>query len=466
MISDKRTKIVATIGPNSESEEMLERLIKAGMNVARLNMSHGDHEEHTRRFKNIRAVSERLGVPIPILFDLSGPKIRTGEYSTPTITLKAGQEFVLTVDECMGDETRVHVNYANLVGEVKQGSIIMLDDGKKKLEVVRIQGNDVITRVIVGGEMKPRRGVNVPGAYLSIATITEKDKKDLAFGIELGADYFALSFVRRADDIDELKTMLKDGKANIPVIAKIETLESIENLDDIVSRSDGIMVARGDLAIEVPTEKVPLFQKEMIRKANLLGKPVITATQMLESMIHSPTPTRAEVSDIANAILDGTDAVMLSEESALGEYPVEAVTMMSRVATTVEASLNREPNKKNSVADIISESVHRVALDAKAKLIVVLTRSGTSAQLVSRYRPNCPILAITKHQETVEKLALVRGVYPYLNESPEESHNISTFVPDFLTRHKLAKKGDTVVVVAGLSSGKPKATNMLAVITV
>lgn len=464
--SNKKTKIVATIGPGSESEVMLEKLVAAGFNVARLNMSHGDHAEHGARVKNIRAVSERLGLPLPILFDLSGPKIRTGEYTTDRITIQEGSEIVLTTDQHVGDATKIFVNYEKLAQEVRSGSVIMLDDGKKKLQVKSVTGNDILCTVLVGGELKPRRGVNVPGAYLTIDTITPKDRKDVVFGLEQGADFFALSFVRKPEDVLELKSIIAEAGKNTPVISKIETLESIENLDAIIAVSDGIMVARGDLAIEVPTEMVPLYQKQIIAKANAIGKPVITATQMLESMIASPVPTRAEVSDIANAIIDGTDAIMLSEESALGAYPVEAVSMMTRVAETIEKTLIKEKKDVASVPDTISESVYHVARDVHAKLIVALTESGSTAQLVARFKPGCPIIAITPHDETVEKLALVRGVYPYKVDSISNFLDAAQNIPHFLKEKGLAGTGDIIAVTAGLNFGTPGSTNMLVVLTV
>lgn len=462
----KKTKIVATIGPASESPEMLSMLVDAGMNVARLNMSHGDHDEHGARIKNIRDVSEKLSKPISILLDLSGPKIRTGEYTTERITIEKGSEVVLTTDEIVGDARRFSINYPALAREVKKDSVIMLDDGKKKLVVERVEGNDIHCRVAVGGELKPRRGVNVPGAYLSISSITEKDMRDLAFGIAQGVDMVALSFVRRAEDVVKLKSLLKDSGKRVPVIVKIETQEAIDNLSEILAVADGAMVARGDLAVEVPAEQVPLLQKRIIREANALGKPVITATQMLESMIQSPVPTRAEVSDIANAIFDGTDAVMLSEESTLGKFPVEAVQMMTRIAETVEASLPRMPVATANIADTVSHSVVETAERINAKLIVALTESGNTAQMVARFKPYCPIVALCPTQETVERLTLVRGVYPFCAVAGTTTNAVIAFVSTFLLENNLAKSGDCIVVVAGLSFGVSGSTNMLCVLTV
>lgn len=462
----KRTKIVATIGPATETKEKIEALVSHGMNVARLNMSHGTQEEHASRVTTIRAVSAEQDIPLPILFDLSGPKIRTGEYATERIVIEEGKELILTTEQHVGDASRIFVNYDRLATEVKPGSIIMLDDGKKKLEVVRVAGSEIYCTVVVGGELKSRRGVNVPGAYLSIDTITDKDREDLKFGVAQGADYFALSFVRRASDVAELRELIKKQGAHTPIISKIETLESIENLDAILAESDGVMVARGDLAIEVPTEMVPIYQKQIIKKANELGKPVIIATQMLESMIHSPVPTRAEVSDIANAVYDGADAVMLSEESALGSYAVQAVEMMCRVARTIEHSVLRTKLVRDSVPDSIAESVYHVAHDVGAKAIVALTERGVTAQRVARFKPDCPIIAITPHDDVVEKLMLVRGVYPYKVEGISDFSKVVAGIPAFVKEKGIAVSGDTVAVTAGLKFGSSGSTNMLLVLTV
>ena len=332
----KKTKIVCTIGPATESEDILEKLLNAGMDVMRLNFSHGDFEEHGNRINNLRKVIKKTGKIVGILQDLAGPKIRIGNFINEKIVLKEGNTFTLTIDDIEGDEERVHINYKHLPEEVKEGHIIYLHDGKKKLQVIEVNGNDVVCKILVGGEIKGKRGVNLPDSDISISCITEKDKKDLEFGIEQDVDFIALSFVRKPEDIDELRTILNNANSKAKIIAKIETPQAVKNIDEIIERADGIMVARGDLAIEIPAEKVPFVQKEIIRKCNNAGKPVITATQMLESMIHSHVPTRAEVSDVANAILDGTDAIMLSEETTLGGDPVEAVAVMARVAKEIE----------------------------------------------------------------------------------------------------------------------------------
>jgi pyruvate kinase len=461
----KKTKIVATIGPRTESVEMLRELVFAGLNVMRLNMSHGDHDEHRLRIKNARIVEKELGVALPVLLDLSGPKIRTGEYTTERITIKKGKTVILTTENIVGDDTRFSINYPKLPSEVKKGSIIMLDDGKKKLIVEKIKGTEITCKVVVGGELKPRRGVNIPGAYLSVSSITAKDKKDLLFGLEEGIDIVALSFVRTAKDVLDLKKLLKKADHYIPIITKIETQEAIDNLDSILEVADGAMVARGDLAIEVPTELVPVYQKMIINKCNALGKPVITATQMLESMIHSPVPTRAEVSDIANAIYDGTDAVMLSEESTLGEYPVEAVEVMSRVAKANEIPEKIEYPEMH-VSDSISRSVYKTANNIRAKYIVALTETGKCARLVERFNPNVPIIALTPHHKTIKNLALTSNVTPILIPKLKTFDEVFEFVPRFFLEQKMAKKGDKLVVTAGVPFAVAGSTNMCLVITV
>jgi pyruvate kinase len=466
MVTPKKTKIVATIGPKSESKEQLERMIRAGMNVMRLNMSHGSHEDHRRVIRNGRAAAQSLGASVAILLDLSGPKIRTGSYDTERITLTKGESCILTTEDLVGNKSKFSVNYSKLPTEVKKGSIIMLDDGKKKLIVERVAGNEIHTRVVVGGEMKSRRGVNVPGAYLSIETITKKDKQDLLFGLQEGIDVVALSFVRRAQDVLDLKKMLsKKGCAHIPVISKIETQEAIENLDEILAASDGAMVARGDLAIEIPAESVPRWQKEMIRKCNQLGKPVITATQMLESMIHSPVPTRAEVSDVANAIYDGSDAVMLSEESTLGAYPVEAVETLTRIAHASEID-KQDTKMKANVQDEVTAAVATLSRNLNAQVIVALTESGASARMVARLNPACLTVALTPHEETTRALALSKGIYAYTVPALGSFEESLAFVPQFLLSKKIVRTGDVVIVTAGLKFGVKGTTNAIVALKI
>lgn len=466
MSTQKFTKIVATIGPKTESVEVLEKMIAAGMNVMRLNMSHGDHAEHLLRIQNGREAAARQNAPIAILLDLSGPKIRTGIYESERITLVEGEELVLTTEECIGTPARIYVNYRKLPEEVGKGSVIMLDDGKKRLEVESVEGDDIHCRVIVGGELKPRRGVNIPGAHLSIDTITEKDRADLAFGIANGIDCVALSFVRRPEDLHELRRMLADlGAPNLPIISKIETQEAIEDLDAILEASDGAMVARGDLAIEIPAEQVPRWQKQIIARSNELGKPVITATQLLESMITSPVPTRAEVSDVANAVFDGTDAVMLSEESTLGAFPVEAVATLARVSKASEEH-DIDSEAILSVPDSVTEAVARAARDLGAVAIVALTESGTTARMVARFHPNCPVVALTPSTATTRALSLTRNVFPFTIDPIASLEDGLARIPAFLKENGFAREGDTAIVTAGLRFGVQGATNMLVVVTV
>lgn len=338
----KKTKIVATIGPATESAEVLAQLLKAGMNIMRLNFSHGDFAEHQNRVENLKKAVAKTKIKALTLQDLSGPKIRLGEFSTERVDLVSGEMITITTDKIVGDKTKVSINYPLFPQEVKKGDHVMVDDGKKKFEVVSVKGNEVLCKILVGGNTKGRRGVNLPDSDLSVHALTEKDRADLEFGVKNKVDFMALSFVRKPEDIIELRGILKAKKCKAKIIAKIETPQAILNFDKILKLVDGIMVARGDLAIEVPFEKVPLYQKMMIKKANKAKKFIITATQMMESMIKSPVPTRAEVSDVANAILDGTDAIMLSEETTLGEYPVEAVSAMTKIAEEIEKSMKKK----------------------------------------------------------------------------------------------------------------------------
>lgn len=467
----KKTKIVCTIGPMTENHDKLALLVNAGMNVIRLNFSHGSFDEHQVRVDGIRKIMAKTGKTIAILQDLCGPKIRIGEFKDGFITLHEGQTFTLTTDEIQGTEERVHINYPALPKEVKKGSPILLHDGTKKLEVVEVKGNDIICKVIMGGRLSGRKGVNVPGANLSVNSLTEKDRKDLEFGIKNNVDFVALSFVRRASDINELREILNKRGSHARIIAKIETPEAIENFDDILAATDAVMVARGDLAIEIPAEEVPLVQKMIINKCNQIGKPVITATQMLESMIKNPVPTRAEVSDIANAIIDGTDAIMLSEETTLGAYPVEAVNIMTRVAKRVEQEVyNRdtiaEYAESHGVTDVVSQSAVRTAHAVGASLIVALTRSGATARMIARYRPAERILALTDNKDNLASLTLTFGCYPMVVPTFKAVYEIMDRVRSLSLENKLVRKGDRVVIVAGMPFGEAKETNMVLVETV
>ncbi len=466
----KKTKIVATIGPGTENKESLSKLFELGVDVCRTNMSHDDQTIHGKRIRLIRSVAKKIGKHIAILQDLSGPKIRIGDFENAPVELIEGKKIILTGDKtCKGDSSRVYFNYPHIEKDIKAGMVLMVDDGKKKLLVEKVVGKEIYTKILVGGITKSRRGVNIPGAYLSIPALTEKDKKDLAFGIAEDVDFVALSFVRTAKDILDLRTLIKKHKGSQKIIAKIETEEAIENIDDIIKESDAIMVARGDLAVEVGPEKVPVLQKMIIKKCNELGKPVIVATQMLESMISSPVPTRAEVSDVANAIFDGADAVMLSEETTLGKYPTEAVSMMSHIANQVEGEIGTHRRLKvrnNDIVDSVSSSVVHNAEDVGAKLIIALTETGSTPRMIARYKPQQPILVMTPHEKTARISQLVYGCYPILSKSFSGSTQLIKTIGPKLISEKLANKNDKIVISAGVPFGVAGTTNLLMILTI
>jgi pyruvate kinase len=474
MILKKKTKIVATIGPATESEEMLSKLLKAGLNVMRMNFSHGDFAEHQNKFDNLKKAVAKTGIPAATLQDLGGPKIRTGEFGTETgrVTIKKGQTFTLTTRTIKGDNTICSINYDKLPKEAKVGDRIMIDDGKKRLQVTSIKGTEIICKVIVGGELKGRRGINFPDTDISMSSLTPKDKKDLEFGIKNKVDFIALSFVRDPKDLVELRKILEKNKCEAGIISKIETPQAVKNIDEIIALSDGIMVARGDLAIEVPAEEVPLIQKMLIHKCNLAGKPVITATQMLESMIHSPVPTRAEVSDVANAILDGTDAIMLSEETTLGEFPLEAVELMARVAVRTENDLlheqlllSKERNNSESVGENVTAYTIRTAHKINAKYVVALTTFGYSARMMSRYRPQLPILVFTPNEKTYQKSILSFGCWVFKIKAYTDFENAVKDIKATIIKNKLAKKSDKIVIATGRPFGENVGTNVMLVET-
>jgi len=473
MIPVKKTKIVCTIGPVTEPEEALTKLLKAGMNVMRLNFSHGDFIEHGNRIKNLKLASEKTGILAAVLQDLGGPKIRIGTFKTDGVILKVGSKFTITTDQIEGDESRVSVNYPNFAKEVEKGHIVYLHDGRKKLEVLEVKGNDVICKILIGGEIKGKRGVNLPDSDISISSLTVKDKKDLEFGIKHKVDFIALSFVRHGSDIIELREILNKAKSQAKIIAKVETPQAIKNIDEIIALADGVMVARGDLAIEVPAEHVPALQKMIIKKCNEAGKPVITATQMLESMIKSPVPTRAEVSDIANAILDGTDAIMLSEETTLGDFPTEAVEVMNKVAVSIEATIvNHHLLRRvlhaelQEVSESVTASVVKTATRINAKYIVCLTQSGSSARLVSRFKPSQPIFVFTPNEVTFRQSMLSSGTYPVLVDKFDHVSEAVGVIKQFLKKKKLVVEGDKIILTCGSPFGKKVNTNMMLVETI
>ncbi|HVU06263.1 MAG TPA: pyruvate kinase [Candidatus Paceibacterota bacterium] len=468
---NKKTKIVCTIGPATESQPQLEKLLRAGMNVMRLNFSHGDFSEHGNRVKNLKKAIEETGIPAAILQDLGGPKIRIGTFKTESVMLKEGAKFTLTTDKVEGDEARVSVNYPNFAKEVKKGHIVFLHDGRKKLEVLEVKGNSVVCKILVGGEIKGKRGVNLPDSDLTISSLTPKDLADLEFGIKNKVDFMALSFVRRASDITELRDILKAKKSKAKIIAKIETPQALACIDEIIALADGIMVARGDLAIEIPAEKVPAAQKMLIRKCNEAGKPVITATQMLESMIKAPVPTRAEVSDVANAIIDGTDAIMLSEETTLGDYPVQAVEVMNKVALQAEAGMVKKqlletvPGVLYASGESITASAVKLADRVGAKFLVSFTESGKSARSMSRHKPDQHIVVFTPNELTFRQSILSWATMPVLVKRTTDFNEVAKMVRDHFLKSKLAKKGDKVVIASALPFGAGTETNMLLIET-
>jgi len=465
----RKTKIVCTIGPASESPQILKVLIQAGMNVARLNFSHGTHEEHLRKIKTIRQISDRLEQPVAILQDLGGPKIRIGMMKEGGVELKRGKEFFLTSQVLIGDETQATVTYSALPGEVKLGDRILLADGTIELQVLESNGKNIRCQVIVGGILTSHKGMNFPTGTLQVTTFTEKDHEDLLFGIQHGVDLVGLSYIQRADDIEGVKRILKKESADIPVIAKIERKEALEKIDEIILASDGIMVARGDLGLETPIEKIPNVQKKLIQKANALGKPVITATQMLRSMVDHTQPTRAEVTDVVNAIYDGTDAVMLSEETAIGQFPVEAFQMMAKIAQSAEEEfphplfLRRETDKEMNLQQAISKAASLLSEEVGAKAIVTPTESGSTARWVSRFRPKQPILALSRHLSTVRRLNLCWGVYPVLVSDWKDTDEMLERSKRMPKELGMTSEGEKIVIIAGVPISIPGTTNLIKV---
>ncbi len=463
----KKTKIVATLGPASTDPAVLKKMVDAGLDVVRLNMSHGTREEHRERIHLVRKIERETGSPIPVLMDLCGPKIRIGKLEREPVFLHRGDTVVLTTGR--PDRGKITVNYPRLHEEVRRGETILLADGAFRLKVRDVSGRDIICEVVVGGPLTSHKGVNLPHSELSLPALTDKDREDVKFGVEEGVDLIALSFVRRAEDILELKDLLESLGSKIPVIAKIEKPEAVKNIDEIVSVADGIMVARGDLGVELPVERVPVIQKQLIRKANEAGKPVITATQMLKSMVDLPVPTRAEVTDIANAVLDGTDALMLSEETAVGKYPVRVIKTMARVAREAEriypySRYTEFPAR--TVQDSLAKSACNLSREVKVKAIVPFTRSGATALAVAKFRPPVPIYAVTHDVETFRRLNLVWGVKPLLAVPAESTDRIIHQSMEVAKKKRLVKRGDRIIVLAGAPTGVPGTTNLLKVVTV
>lgn len=492
--SFRRTKIVATIGPASSNPAILREMILQGATTLRLNFSHGDHDLHRRNIRLIRQTAMDLGIQVAILQDLQGPKIRLGKFAEGSITLRSGDPFVLTSKPILGSQERSWVTYDKLAQEVPEGATILLDDGRveMRVEAVDPEAGELFCRTIVGGTLSDNKGVNFPGVRLSIGAVTEKDKEDLYFGLNQGVDWVALSFVRDPSDVLELRELMAAVGKRVPIIVKIEKHEAIQQLPQILALSDGVMVARGDLGVELPAEEVPILQKRIIAMANCLGIPVITATQMLDSMAHSPRPTRAEISDVANAILDGTDAVMLSNETAVGKYPVEAVATMARIAVRIERDYfspiyvdrrqhlrtltlqelsqnngspggNGSPRPKTLVTDSISRAVGEIAQELDAVAVMTLTKTGATARNVSRFRPRTPILAVTPHVEVARQLQLVWGVRPLLVMDLPTTRQTFQAAINVAQEEGLLKDGDLVVLSAGTLPGVSGSTDLIKV---
>ncbi len=474
---EHRTKIVATLGPASQDEQTIRELIRAGMNVARLNFSHGSYTDHAVRIERIRRISKELGQPVTILQDLQGPKIRTGEIAGGSVELLPGQALTLTTEPMIGDQKMVSVDYPGLPASVKPGSRILLDDGNLELSVTAVNKDRVETLVSLGGTLKPHKGVNLPGGLLEIPGFTQKDEDDLSFGLEHGVDAIAMSFVRSAKDVETVRSAiarLAPEKSWMPVISKLERPEALHNLEEIVNASDGVMVARGDLGVEMSPETVPIAQKEIIEQANCHARVVITATQMLDSMIHSPRPTRAEASDVANAIFDGSDAVMLSGETAAGQYPVQSVSMMHNIICQAEAHLSEwghwkgtcAPESSQDDAYFLTLAARELAHDRNVAAISVFTRSGRTALLMSKTRPRVPILAFTPEPDTYHRMGLYWGVQPHLVPQADTIEEMLRAVETAMVESSLVEAGQQVVVICGFPVKEIRPTNMALLYTV
>ena len=455
----KKTKIVCTMGPNTDNREIMKELALNGMDVARFNFSHGDHAEHKHRLEILESVREELGIPIASLLDTKGPEIRTGKLKDgKKVTLKEGDLYTLTTEEIVGDETRGYINYAGLAEDVKPGDRILIDDGLIELHVREINGTDIVCRIENGGELGEKKGVNVPGVRVKLPALTDKDKEDIRFGVDAGFDFVAASFVRNADAIREIREILDEKGSAMQIIAKIENEEGIENIDSIIEASDGIMVARGDMGVEIPAEKVPHIQKMIIRKCNLACKVVITATQMLDSMIRNPRPTRAEVSDVANAVYEGTDAVMLSGETAMGSYPIEAVRMMSQIAEESEKYLDymfyqrRKVSAENlrNISNTVCYSSVATASDLEAPVIVAPSVSGFTTRMLSKWRPKALIAGLSPSMTAVRQMQLYWGVKPFHAKRAESTDALLFASVELLKEKGIVKEGEIVVATAGV----------------
>ena len=467
----RKTKIVCTMGPNLFEKGLIRQLMLAGMDVARFNFSHDTHENHLKRFKEVCRVRDELGLPVATMLDTKGPEIRTGNFAEGRVVLDAGQLFTLTTEDVVGDETRVSVTYKNLPRDVKPGSSILIDDGLVGLTVEHVTDTDVCCRVNNGGAISHHKGVNIPGAHLTMPFVSEKDHDDILFAIENGFDFIAASFTRNADDIMQIRHIMQEKSCDtISIIAKIENMEGVQNIDEILRVADAIMVARGDMGVEIPLEDVPALQKMLIKKCVAAGKPVITATQMLDSMMKNPRPTRAEATDVANAIYDGTSAIMLSGETAAGAYPIEAVETMARIALRAEVDIDyiarvsrMQNNASPDVTSAISHATVTSAHDLKASAIITVTKSGQTARVISRYRPNCTIVGCTTNEHVWRQLNLSWGVVPLMIDEEENTDDLFEHAVDAAQRAGLIRDGELVVLTAGVPLGIPGTTNLMKV---
>lgn len=468
----KKTKIVCTLGPASRAPEIMEEMLLAGMNVARLNFSHGTHDDHRRTIEDFRTVRDRLGMPAAILLDTKGPEIRLKDFEKGSELLEKGDSFVLTADDCLGTAEKASITYKELPMQVEKGTNILIDDGRVRLEVIDVCGNDIVCHVVSGGKVSNRKGVNIPGKSLKLEYISPADREDILFGIEMDVDYIAASFVRTASDVEQLRMLLNDnGGSHIRIISKIENMEGIENFREILALSDGIMVARGDMGVEVEFEKLPGIQKKFIKECCKAGKPVITATQMLESMTFSTAPTRAEITDVANAVFDGTSAVMLSGESAAGQYPVETVKTMAKIVRQAELDAEEVNQYKflevesddSDVSNAIGHAACTTARDIKARVIVAVTMSGYTAEMMAKYKPAAPVVAATPRVKTYHQQALTRGVYPVLTKVSDHWNSIMADATKSVKKMDLVKTGDIMVFSAGMPLQVSGTTNLIRV---
>lgn len=469
----RKTKIICTIGPASESEERLRELMLAGMNVARFNFSHGTHEEQRAKLERVKKVRRELNLPVATLLDTKGPEIRLRDFEGGRVELVSGQTFTLTTEEIMGSSRKAAISYKNLKNDVCVGTTILIDDGLIEMVVEEIKGEEIICRVVNGGFVSNHKGVNVPGVVLSMPYISDVDKEDILFGIEMGYEFLAASFARTKEDILQVRKILDEHKCPMKIIAKIENMQGIQNLEEILSVSDGIMVARGDMGVEIPLEEVPVLQKKMIKLANEQGKHVITATQMLESMIKNPRPTRAEATDIANAIYDGTTAIMLSGESAAGQYPVEAVKTMARIAESAERDIDYRKrmtqlsgSEQKCITTAIAYATCSTAMDLDAAAIITVTLSGYTAESISRFKPGCPIIGCTTSERVYSQLNLLWGVSPLYLKREETTEELFADAVAEAQKAGYVKKGDIVVITAGVPLGIAGKTNMIRVVEV